>query len=726
MTTAAVSFYLVLTLSVVLRCCEGSGSIGCTTVFVESGPSYKWAVRNPALVGPYLIDYEVKKYRSPLMAILMEHAIRITAPADMTANFNLTDPTKKGAGSPEKYVLQSIEFRKPAVVPEGSGQTLSHVLEAVLIHREITGTGYFANVIVPYEVGADAGVNILAPLLDQSTLPNRVGQESPVARAGMLPLNIAGAFENASFQHFWTSVPTSCNSSTTGARILMRNASLVVSKEAVNAVLDALQWAPSEAPVMPPAATFTVPSCARGSTCSLPKPKDLAKELTAATKDQTAAMSKLKDAKKAMDASLLALGKKDDSVTNSVYDTAVKNRDDLRNAEAVLDTTDREVSELQEEIATSKSIKAFDSNAPPKASDVKSLSAAPAASASSSPASAAKPAVSAKPALLSTGSMVQGCESQGLASPSRVDLARDAEHVDANTAGTSEALLFWRLSATPLTPSAAAVAEAKAESPQLHVANLGDRLRVTAMPEGQHLLVLLVHGQEFPVSFADISTPAEHATDGKKTAAEIQLVHLPKLESSKPLALAVQLDESMSDDEGDQNPWLQQLLGALPRPGELAQVSGSDPMSLHKAFQRGVAGHYYRYTGRLSRDSPCAAIKWHVLEERGTVSRKQLAALQQVLRPPGSSQAFSDPSALQASVLASSQQQHSTAFEQPSLVQRAVGDVAPVPKVVRQPFASAKSGQRTAKQIVASEKPSLKSLLLSLPRMQRENAESAH
>lgn len=719
MNTAAVFFCIVLILSLVGQY-EGSGSIGCTTVYAESGPSFTWAVNNPALVAPVLLDYDVKKYRSPLLATLTENAIRILAPADMTANFNFTDPTKNGTGSPEKYVLQSIEFRKPAVVPEGSSQTLSHVLEAVLIHKEITGTGYYAHVVVPYEAGADPGTTILGPLLDESKLPLRVGEEKPVARGGVLPLNIAGAFENASFQHFWTSVPTSCNGSSTGARILMRNASLSTLKEDVSRVLDALRWARDEAPVKPPKTTFLVPSCARGSCAPglLPKAVDLDTELTAAQKTQTNGLTKLQDAKTAMDASLLALKNTSGGVANAVYDTAIKNKEELGKAQAAADTVNKKVAELQDEIAVSKSA-TFDGNAPPKVSTV---IAAPAAK-GPSPSPAVEPVVSATPALLSTGSMVQGCESQGLASPSLVDLSKDAEHVDATKAGTSEALLFWRLSATPLTPSAAAVAEAKAESPQLRVANLGDRLRVTAMPDGQHLLVLLVHGQEFPVTFADISVPAEHATGGKRTAAEIQLVHLPKSASSKPLALAVQLDESMSDSKDDENPWLQHLLGSLPRHGDIALVTGSDPMSLHKAFQRGVAGHYYRYSGKLSRDSPCAAITWHVLEERGKVSSQQLAALKQVLRAPGSPQVFSDPSALQDSVLASSQQQQRAA-----LVQRAVGDVAPVPKVVRQPFVSAKLGLKTGRQQVAAEnqKPSLKSLLLSLPRMQAENGGLVH
>ena len=41
------------------------------------------------------------------------------------------------------------------------------------------------------------------------------------------------------------------------------------------------------------------------------------------------------------------------------------------------------------------------------------------------------------------------------------------------------------------------------------------------------------------------------------------------------------------------------------------------------------------------RSDPC---RWHVLEERGHISNRQLAALREVLRPPGSSQM--DPSAL--------------------------------------------------------------------------------
>ena len=99
-------------------------------------------------------------------------------------------------------------MRKPALVAEGTKQELSHELEVVLIHREaqhsrspepksalqwcvqVTGTGYFANVIVPVEVswdlrrlqcgrhlcvlnvqGSEPGLDLLAPLVNQAELP---------------------------------------------------------------------------------------------------------------------------------------------------------------------------------------------------------------------------------------------------------------------------------------------------------------------------------------------------------------------------------------------------------------------------------------------------------------------------------------------------------------------------------------------------------------------------
>ena len=308
----------------------------------------------------------------------------------------------------------------------------------------------------------------------------------------------------------------------------------------------------------------------------------------------------MRRALQAMDGSLLGLTSNISNVSNDAYTLAIRRRDDLRNAEAAVDGASRTVSTLQEQINSAKAA-VWDSNAPaqtsPSVSSTTVASRSNQTTTTTTTTSSISPAVAATPSFLEGSVHLQACN-DGAASPLEVDLAQ-VEHVDATAAGAAEALLFWRLSATPSRPADAAAAETAAEAPRLRMANLGDRLRISG---DKPIMVLLVHGKELPISFADISVPGEHSISGRRADAEIQLVHLP---ADPTQALAVAL---LMDDGGDaSNVWLQHM-AALPRAGEVAQVQGSDPMSMHPAFSRGVAGHYYRYSGRLQK-SKCAHVR---------------------------------------------------------------------------------------------------------------------
>ncbi|CAJ1430246.1 unnamed protein product [Effrenium voratum] len=598
----------------------------------------------------------------------------------MVANFNLTTPSTSGSTSaatiPQKYILQSIQLRKPALVAAGKKQQLSHELEAVLVHREVTGTGYFANVIVPMEVRAEPGLDLLAPLLNEADLPSKVGETQPVLVSGTLPLQLSHVFAGASFQHFWGEITTSCNSSQVGARILLRNATMATSKPLLNRILRLLQYTPSTLPVTPPEETWLMQPCPRGSSCSLPVAVDLAPALTEAQAALQANESKLEAAKQAMDQSLLALTSNSTYVSNAAYNTAVLNRQALQEAEKAVEAAKAEVQLLQSQLAAA-SAGAWDAKAPPPTPATTTAAAsiatttttaAGAASTTAQGSTTTGAATAATGASSTTGkvalfasasqSATAGC-SDGTASPLEVDLSKSAEHVDARTAGASEALLFWRLSATSggLLPTNAAAVEGAAKAPLVRVANLGDRLRVSPLEEGQPLLVLLLRGRELPISFADISVPGEHvvAGTGARPAAEIQLVHLPG-QAEEAVAVALQLEE------GEENAWLR--LGALPRPGDVAEAHSADPMAMHPALRRGVAGRFFRYLGRLSRGFPlagrggvgsrrCAHVRWQVLEERGQAAPAQLSALRRLLRAPSAeaAEAYAEPSALSSAIL---------------------------------------------------------------------------
>lgn len=686
---------------------RGSKDVGCDHIMGTSGQLYRWALQNPQLVAPVLLDYDVLEYKSPLMASLTDTALIVGAAADMTANFNLTSPSSAGSASsaPQKYVLQTIQFRKPPLVAEGTKQELSHELEAVLVHREVTGSGYFANIIVPIEVSAEPSLDLLAPLLDSAELPKQVGEVSPVL-VSSLPVKLAHIFANVSFQHFWGEVTTSCNSASAGARILMRNVTMATSKSRLQRVLNLLKYVPDKPPTPPPVQTWLVQPCRRGSTCSIPAATDLSPQLAEAQAAVTNGTTKLDAAKQAMDASLSALTGNETQISNDVYTAAIRNRDNLRNAQAAVDGATRTVDTLQAQISSAASA-VWDSDAPAQtaqtaqtAQAAQATQAVSSSSSNSSPATAAAAATTnltnatnsttsaasaASAVLLASNTEVDGCNA-GLASPADVDLST-AEHVDVGQIGdqASQALLFWRLAATSGLPSEAAAAESAAIVPKLRIENLGDRLRIRSE---KPLMVVLAQGLELPVSFADISVPGQHSLAGKRAAAEVQLVHMPD-DPSKAVAVSLQMDAGDTE-----NSWFQHMGDALPRAGDATEVQGTDPMTMHPAFSRGVAGHFFRYNGRLLKDSRCARIRWHVLEERGHISNRQLAALREVLRPPGSSEM--DPSALSPMLLRS---------------QRKVSLAS-----VRSYTQTASSPDSTQDAAYDRPSPSLKSLLLSLPR----------
>eukprot|EP00442_Polarella_glacialis_P025811 CAMPEP_0115090742 /NCGR_PEP_ID=MMETSP0227-20121206/25635_1 /TAXON_ID=89957 /ORGANISM="Polarella glacialis, Strain CCMP 1383" /LENGTH=704 /DNA_ID=CAMNT_0002481995 /DNA_START=117 /DNA_END=2231 /DNA_ORIENTATION=- len=667
--------------------CEGQAGVACTALQASSGSSYRWALNNPALAAPVLVNYQYATYLNPLMSELTDRALVVHIPPDFRSNFKLSDPASPETA--QRYLLQSIELRKPAVIPEGSQQALSHVLEAVLVHRENTGTGYWASVVVPFEISTDPSIDMLTVLLDQATLPTKLGETQPLLVSTNVGLNLSEFFENVSFQHFWATLPTGCPGTDVHSRILMRNSTILTSQRAVKQILAALTFAPGLPPVLPPQDTWQVNSCPRGSTCSAAKAQDLSSKLTEAQSLESSALATLEKAKSAMDASLLELNSS--NVTNAVYDQALGNKATLVDAETAMSGSKKLVVQIQTEMSQATS-KVWDADAPPSTPTGNTTT--------TTPAPTVTPKVSAKPAAL-IAARSHGCSSAARRSASEVDLSRDAEHVDATQAGAGEALLFWRLPATPgLEPTEAAAAEHEAEAPRLSAANLGDALRVSGLPEGKPLLVLLVHGRELPVSFADVSVPGVHAISSQRAAAEIQLVHLPSDPSEPAVAVALQLDE-VSDDDAGGNAWLEPLLGALPAAGELpTELSGADPLSLHAALGRGVAGHYFRYDGR-QRDASCSGAQWKVLEERGQISSRQLQQLRQVLRPPGSAGDLLGPSALQAVVLPPKGQSPRIAF-----------------------LATGRSAALESANVAASteEKPGLRSLLLALPRQRRAKA----
>lgn len=689
----------VLRLSVLLVCCHavavsGKSKLTSCSLTPSSEPSYEWPSPNPGLVAPVAMNFSYQSYSDPLISELTNSSLVVHVPPDFVANFELVNfsaPSGSKAAL-QKYVLELIEIRKPAMVPQGADQIVNHILEVGLLHREVTGTGYWANVVVPLEVRADATGDLLAPLLDQASLPTNVGQTEPLLIGSSLDLNLSSVFQNASFQHFWSLMPSKCNGSQTGVRNLMRNATLITSQASVNRLLDALQWIPSQPPTLPPEVTWQVFTCAAGSACTATQAASLSTTLSQVVAAQTAANTTLVAAKAAMDASLIELNST--NISNSVYNQAVYNKNALIKAAQAMSGAMATVTALQTMINQTKAAK-FDSDAPPFLPNISSTTS------TSTAAPTATPAVSAKPSLIAVGAteVATAC-TQNLPAPLDVDLAKDAQHVDALTAGASQAILFWRLAGTSgLSPLDSAEAESKAETPMLQIINLGDQIQIS-QPEGKPLLQLLINGTQFPVTFATLSVPGQHAIGNKRAAAEIQFIRLPASASEPALGVALQLDEVK--DGSSNNVWLEKLFASmnkdLPEAGHDMLIRGTDPLSLHQALKRGIAGRFFRYTGQLSRSTQCRLTSWHVLEERGRISTEQIATLKKVLLPAGSSSVMHGPSALPAAFL--------SAARQPSLTAAAVS--------------RSQSNENDAS--TPGRGSSLRALLLSVPRQQRAEA----
>jgi carbonic anhydrase len=702
MTTAnALPLVGVLQMSVLFLGCHsvavsGKSMVRSCSLTPSNGLSYEWPSLNPGLVAPVAMNFTYQSYSDPLISELTNSSLVVYIPPDFVANFELVNfSAPSGSKAPlQKYVLELIEIRKPAMVPQGADQVVNHILEVALLHREVTGTGYWANVVVPLEVRADATGDLLAPLLDQATLPTNVGQTEPLLIGTSLDLNLSSVFQNASFQHFWTLMPSRCNGSSTGVRMFMRNATLITSQASVNRLLGALQWIPSQPPTLPPEVTWQVFTCPAGSTCTATKAASLSTTLTQVTAAQTAANTTLVAAKAAMDASLVALNST--NISNSVYNQAVYNKNALIKAAQAINGAMATVFALQAMINQTTSAK-FDSDAPPFLPNVSNTAN------STTAAPTATPAVSAKPSLIAVDSSeaLTAC-TQKLHAPLDVDLSKDAQHVDALTAGASQAILFWRLAGTSgLSPADAAEAESRAESPMLNVINLGDQLQISK-PEGKPLLQLLINGTQFPVTFATLSVPGQHAIGKQRAAAEIQFVQLPSSVSEPAIGVALQLDE-VKDGSSNNNVWLEQLFASvnkeLPEAGHDTVIRGTDPLTLHQALTRGIAGRFYRYTGQLSRSTQCRLTNWHILEERGRISTEQLLVLKKALLPAGSSSVMHGPSALPALFLAAA----THPAESATTVSRS-----------QQPVETASA--------TPSRVSSLRALLLSVPRQQRAEA----
>ena len=157
------------------------------------------------------------------------------------------------------------------------------------------------------------------------------------------------------------------------------------------------------------------------------------------------------------------------------------------------------------------------------------------------------------------------------------------------------------------------------------VSNVGTFARVNYRGESR----LRAGGAEYGLHDAHIHYPSEHALDGRLSAAEMHLVHMGEGGEIAVVGL-------MFDVGDDANPFIENLLGALPAAGEEAELTdgatadGAAVAGLNVAATLPKARGYYAYTGSLT-TPPCSeGVRWFVMAEIGAMSQAQLDSLKRL------------------------------------------------------------------------------------------------
>mmetsp|Transcript_92473 Transcript_92473/g.258475 ORF Transcript_92473/g.258475 Transcript_92473/m.258475 type:complete len:714 (-) Transcript_92473:103-2244(-) len=595
---------------------------------VAGGRGYRWPRTNPALVAPVVVSHDYRVYHDPLEAEMTAEAISIKVPPDMFASFNMSNAQGK---TQEHYALRAMELRKPGMLPEGSSQVLSHVLELVLIHEDTAHKGTWATVVLPFAVAVDPETDLLSSLLAGSRLPQEFGQREPLLMRSAQPLDLGAAFKDVSFLTYWTTLPSRCSSADdVPARQLLRNSTLDMSQSTFATALRALQAAPASPPLTSPTDAWLVRACpvpANGSQAQRCKPmeaEDLSQPLLEAQTLQAQALSNLRAKKTVMDAALLELS----NPSNETYSKAVAARDNLRNAEAELDAAAGNVARY--EAWQSQARRAVWTPTPPRMSaDEEGVAAQPPPSGAALLAASRARRREASPGAAGArrGPLQGDCLALGL-SPIAIQSATAVSQASASQ--TPQSIGFSNPS---LVQSAAA--SARPTQAQLRVFNTGEYVRIVVPPHaGAALGSFSVGGRDRAVTFADLHVPGEHTVDGKKADAELQLVHLPS-GGGPAIVVSILLDQAKdSTNNTGLTPFLAASRG--PRSEGPAEVGPAPLAAMHAGIAAGSVARYFRYNGTLTR-SPCRLAEWFVLEDRGVIGAQQLASLHSALPDAGTS-----------------------------------------------------------------------------------------
>lgn len=684
----------ILTLRAPVSCLGQHCGIPGSSPIGTAGLSVRWPHPNPELVAPVFIRHNYQPYSHPLNAEFTGNSITVTIPPDFVAGFSLVNSSDANStNATEQYRLRSIELRKPGQMPAGIRQVLAHVFELAMVHEETTGTGYWANVVVPFELSAepDAQGDALSALVENSQLPKVLGEVQPVGMGSSWTLDLTPVWQ-AAFSQYWVTLPGLCPGTQVATRQFMRNETMLTLHSTFRALGDALEHVVPNVPDDAPQVTWLMGACQEGASCTPLQGHNLSGEIQNLTQTQAEAVTMLRQRRTEMDNVLNEVSNStvngSDRVLNAsaMYNVSLVARQNLLNAEAALDSVTQSLHAVQA-VVNSTSGAIFDGSIPNASQHVpvantSVVSSVPVAhvdgtsilpssvddgsssGTSNSTASANATATGTNAsALVATHAHTSpaaatrsgtDCRALGL-SPAAIT-TKHAVNPETVAKYVKEPIRFTsaRTVTTQVTADGSLVTADGQEDELAHKGsplrlhnNGGEHLRVTVPLDadlalgGPHIWpfgALISSDEERRISYVEVHVPGEHEIDGVAAAAEIQLVHLPvgNASSTRPaVAVALLLDEV---PEGS-NPWIEPLLRALPAINEDQTVQGEASLvSLHPAMHRGTARHYFRYDGTLTR-VPCRRAEWYIVREHGTIAGQQLSALRRVLphaedRPP--------------------------------------------------------------------------------------------
>mmetsp|Transcript_29736 Transcript_29736/g.68454 ORF Transcript_29736/g.68454 Transcript_29736/m.68454 type:complete len:652 (+) Transcript_29736:218-2173(+) len=572
--------------------------VAADNCLATGSPTLRWATRNSMLVAPVNLHYDYEELASPLSARLLPDGFAVELPSDYTGGFSFkaVDDSDDPSGNGEEYVLRRMMIRRAQL----GSQVLPHSYEVALLHK-LKGGDTWANVLVPVEVVNEGSSVSLLGVLEHSTLPTSVGQESYVLTHASTVLKVNEVFKGADFLHFWRGMGTQCDN-TTHARFLMRSKSVTAEWELGHLLEPMLQLLDKVEPEVPSGDVWVLNTCSPSGTCTTnvaqtPQEAESHQAETDLLRQQ--AEAEVKEREELLQTAM-------DSGSSIQVEAAAK---DLQSATDELEQITKYAGTVSN-MTSRGAVAVWDADKDAVDTDT------------------------------STNSSTTNNQTQALIALHNKLAMPEISSTDCSAMRQSPVAIQTQKVVDPglISPDfrepIGFKSSAEAASSLVQVQRLHNALRIlpeggasassNPMPMGAVLAQHLAQG----VSYVDVHAPGQHAVDGAVTAAEVQIVHVP-VGSRSAVSLAVRL--SVTDDDVD-NDWLESILPNVLQESSTGEMA---PLALlHPALEAGRIERYFRYDGTETMP-PCRETAWYVLEEPGCISSRQLAALRDALGQQG-------------------------------------------------------------------------------------------